>query len=251
MKDQINRRSFLRVAGMSLGTGVLYEFAPFLSRHAEADAINDFFKRANGEAPQSFTFAQFSDPHVGFQGPPDPLGTKAFEGAVDLINKAPRRPDLVLFTGDLTHDTDKPGEHAQRMQLFKTISSRINTPALHCVPGENDAALDGGVHGTLAFPRQCAITPSVPPASPLIWTMAAPLKTPRQWLRMRAPAPRSYTIGPTIRLPSPRLRKLESKTNFSAAKKQNVRPGRVDEDSEGINPIRETPFVWSSFRITP
>jgi 3',5'-cyclic AMP phosphodiesterase CpdA len=145
MKDQLNRRSFLRVAGMSLGIGVLYEFAPFLSQHAGANSINDFFKRANGEAPQSFTFAQFSDPHVGFQGPPDPLGTKAFEGAVALINKAPRRPDLVLFTGDLTHDTDKPGEHAQRMQLFKSISSRINTPVLHCVPGENDAALDGGV----------------------------------------------------------------------------------------------------------
>jgi hypothetical protein len=81
MKDEIGRRSFLRIAGMSLGIGVVYEFAPFLAHRAEADAISDFFKKANGEAPQSFTFAQFSDPHVGFQGPPDPLGTKAFEKA--------------------------------------------------------------------------------------------------------------------------------------------------------------------------
>ena len=66
MKDQIDRRSFLRIAGASLGIGVLYEFAPFLAHRAEADAISDFFKKANGEAPQSFTFAQFSDPHVGF-----------------------------------------------------------------------------------------------------------------------------------------------------------------------------------------
>ena len=28
--------------------------------------------------PPGFTFAQFSDPQVGFQDPPDPLGTKAF-----------------------------------------------------------------------------------------------------------------------------------------------------------------------------
>ena len=72
MKDQLDRRSFLRVAGMSLGTAVVYQFAPFLGRRAEAGAITDFFKRVNGEAPASFTFAQFSDPHVGFQGPARP-----------------------------------------------------------------------------------------------------------------------------------------------------------------------------------
>jgi hypothetical protein len=42
---------------MSLGIGVVYEFAPFLAHRAEADAISDFFKKANGEPPQSFTFA--------------------------------------------------------------------------------------------------------------------------------------------------------------------------------------------------
>jgi hypothetical protein len=49
MKDQINPRSFLSVAGMSLGIGVLYEFAPFLWHRAGAAAISDFFKTANGE----------------------------------------------------------------------------------------------------------------------------------------------------------------------------------------------------------
>jgi predicted phosphodiesterase len=145
MKDQMDRRSFLRIAGMSLGIGVVYEFAPFLASHAEAGHITNFFNKANGEAPASFTFAQFSDPHVGFQGPPDPLGTKAFETAVELINKNGQHPDFVLFTGDLTHDTESRDVHAQRMTLFKSIAGRINTSALHMVPGENDAALDGGV----------------------------------------------------------------------------------------------------------
>jgi 3',5'-cyclic AMP phosphodiesterase CpdA len=125
--------------------GVVYEFAPLLARRAGADSIADFFNQANGEAPTSFTFAQFSDPHVGFQGPPDPLGTKAFESAVELMNRSKQRPDFVLFTGDLTHDVPDRDKHAQRMQLFKSIAGRINTPALHMVPGENDAALDGGV----------------------------------------------------------------------------------------------------------
>jgi len=145
MKDRIDRRSFLRIAGASIGIGVLYEFAPFLERRAEAGEITGYFKKTNGEAPASFTFAQFSDPHVGFQGPPDPLGTKAFESAVALLNKSPRQPDFVLFTGDLTHDADSRDVHAQRMRLFRKIAGGLRTRAIHTVPGENDAALDGGV----------------------------------------------------------------------------------------------------------
>jgi predicted phosphodiesterase len=145
MKNQIDRRSFLRIAGTSVGIGVLYEFAPFLERRPEAGEMNSYFKRTNGEAPASFTFAQFSDPHVGFQGPPNPLGTKAFESAVALLNQSPQRPDFVLFTGDLTHDADSRDVHAERMQLFRKIAGGLNTRTIHTVPGENDAALDGGV----------------------------------------------------------------------------------------------------------
>jgi hypothetical protein len=144
MNEKLDRRAFLRVAGTTIGMGVLYEFAPFLTRRASADPISDFYRKANGEAPSSFSFAQFSDPHVGFQGPPDPLGTKAFENAVELINRGPRRPDFVLFTGDLTHDAENRDVHADRMKLFKTIASKIDTKTIHTVPGENDSALDGG-----------------------------------------------------------------------------------------------------------
>jgi len=117
----MDRRSFLKISGMSLGIGVVYQFAPMLARRAEAGAIADFFNKVNGESPQSFTFAQFSDPHVGFQGPPDPLGTKPFEQSVELINRMPQRPDFVLFTGDLTHDAETRDVHAKRMQLFKPV----------------------------------------------------------------------------------------------------------------------------------
>ncbi|MCU1245798.1 MAG: serine/threonine protein phosphatase, partial [Acidobacteria bacterium] len=36
------------------------------------------------------------------------------------------------------------GEHAKRMQLFKTLTSRLKTKKVLYVPGEHDAALDGG-----------------------------------------------------------------------------------------------------------
>jgi hypothetical protein len=50
---------------------------------------------------------------MGFNGPPDPLGTKAFERAVEMINALPTALDLVLITGDLTHETEEKDVHAK------------------------------------------------------------------------------------------------------------------------------------------
>ncbi|HEV8269630.1 MAG TPA: metallophosphoesterase, partial [Thermoanaerobaculia bacterium] len=100
--------------------------------------------RRAGERVTPFSFVQISDTHVGFSGPPNPLGTKAFEEAVALINALPEKPEFVLVTGDLTHDTEKPGEHAERMRAFQKIAGGLAVKRLHVVPGEHDAALDGG-----------------------------------------------------------------------------------------------------------
>ena len=66
-----------------MGAAALYQFAP---RLAFGQAVSTSMREANGEAPAPFRFAQLSDAHVGFNGPPDPLGTKAFEHAVELLN---------------------------------------------------------------------------------------------------------------------------------------------------------------------
>jgi len=141
---QPNRRSFLKIAGSSLGVGVLYSAYPAALSKGEAGSMFAALGRANREKVSPFSFVQLSDAHVGFNGPPDPLGTKAFERAVEMINGLPQRPDLVLFTGDLTHDTEDKDVHVQRMKQFQEISKRINVPLIKCVAGEHDAGLDGG-----------------------------------------------------------------------------------------------------------
>jgi 3',5'-cyclic AMP phosphodiesterase CpdA len=140
--DPVDRRKFLRIAGISLGAGALYRFAP--PALGEGGRLMEQLGRKNGERPTPFSFVQFSDTHVGFDGPPDPLGTKAFERAVETVNALPERPELVLFTGDLTHDSEDRGEHADRMRRFRQIAGRLEIPLVRCVPGEHDAALDGG-----------------------------------------------------------------------------------------------------------
>jgi len=139
-----DRRSFLKFAGASLGVGVLYSAYPAALSQGEAGGLFAALGQANGEKVAPFSFVQLSDAHVGFNGPPDPLGTKALERAVDMINALPQQPDLVLFTGDLTHDTEDRDVHVQRMKQFQEISRKINVPVIRHVPGEHDAGLDGG-----------------------------------------------------------------------------------------------------------
>ena len=144
MANRVDRRSFLKIAGTSLGIGALYSVAPLLGADGEGSEIARMLWKKHGERLKPFSFVQLSDTHVGFNGPPDPLGTQAYERAVDMINGLRHRPDFVLVTGDLTHDSEKPGEHADRMKRFQEISSRLRVDAVRCVPGEHDAGLDGG-----------------------------------------------------------------------------------------------------------
>jgi 3',5'-cyclic AMP phosphodiesterase CpdA len=144
MSERFDRRKFLKVGGLSLGIGALYSVAPLLGAGREGDEVSRALGIANGEKPKPFSFVQLSDTHVGFDGPPDPLGTQAFEAAVETINGLRNRPDFVLVTGDLTHDSEKAGEHAARMKRFQEIAARLRVDRVRCVPGEHDAGLDGG-----------------------------------------------------------------------------------------------------------
>ena len=145
MDRPLDRRKFLKVSGMSLGVGALISFAPALAAGGSpAVRVRNWFRRQNGEEVSPFNLVQLSDAHVGFQGPPNPTGTKAFERAIEIVNGLNPQPELILFTGDLTHESETPGEHAKRMQLFKDITGRLKSKKVMYVPGEHDAALDGG-----------------------------------------------------------------------------------------------------------
>ena len=101
MKRDLDRRGFLKIAGASMGVGALYTVWPGLGS-AEGEVARRLGS-STGEKPTPFTFIQLSDAHVGFDGP---IGTSALEKAVETINGMPQTPDLILFTGDLTHDTE-------------------------------------------------------------------------------------------------------------------------------------------------
>jgi 3',5'-cyclic AMP phosphodiesterase CpdA len=54
------------------------------------------------------------------------------------------KPDFIVFTGDLTHNTDDPFERRRRMNEFQQIVGKLAVRDLRFMPGEHDAALDDG-----------------------------------------------------------------------------------------------------------
>ncbi|MCA1842262.1 MAG: metallophosphoesterase, partial [Actinobacteria bacterium] len=95
----------------------------------------------DGPAPQAedFTFVQISDSHIGFTGAANPDVTKTFQGALDLVNSLPARPDFVVHTGDLTHYST-PEQFDQVKQMLSTL----RTGQVLVIPGEHDSTDDTG-----------------------------------------------------------------------------------------------------------
>jgi 3',5'-cyclic AMP phosphodiesterase CpdA len=80
-------------------------------------------------------FLQISDTHIGFnkEANPDVVGT--LTKTIALVNSMPRKPALVIHTGDITH-LSKASEFDTAAQLM----SQLNVTELHTTPGEHDVA---------------------------------------------------------------------------------------------------------------
>jgi 3',5'-cyclic AMP phosphodiesterase CpdA len=78
-------------------------------------------------------FLQISDTHIGFNkdANPDVVGT--LTKTIALVNAMPRKPEMLIHTGDITH-LSKPSEFDTAAQLL----SQMNVTELHTTPGEHD-----------------------------------------------------------------------------------------------------------------
>jgi hypothetical protein len=80
-------------------------------------------------------FLQISDTHIGFnkEANPDVVGT--LTRTIAMVNAMPKKPDLVIHTGDITH-LSKAAEFDTAAQLM----SQLKVTELHTTPGEHDVA---------------------------------------------------------------------------------------------------------------
>jgi Calcineurin-like phosphoesterase len=129
----MDRRDFLGLA--AVGGGAV--FASGLAGCASRAGVI-------GGAANDFYFVQLSDTHWGYQGPANPEAAVTLRRAVAAVNALPTPPEFIVFTGDLTHTTDDPAERRRRLADFKSIVSDLRVKSVRFMPGEHDAALDGG-----------------------------------------------------------------------------------------------------------
>ena len=127
--DGIDRRGFLKCMAWA-GTGLVWTFAGGVP-------TSRVFGEAMRESKQpDFTFVQISDSHIGFSKPANTDVTATLEKALAKIDGAPRSPDFLIHTGDLTHSS-KPGE-------FDTLDQTLSRRQAFYVPGEHDTSVDDG-----------------------------------------------------------------------------------------------------------
>jgi 3',5'-cyclic AMP phosphodiesterase CpdA len=123
MTDATNRRDALKCLGVGAGT-------LFTLRGGVFSAFD--LAEAQGDMGTPL-FLQISDTHIGFNkdANPDVVGT--LNRTIDMVNAMPKRPGLVLHTGDVSH-LSKASEFDTANQLL----SRLKVSELHVVPGEHD-----------------------------------------------------------------------------------------------------------------
>jgi 3',5'-cyclic AMP phosphodiesterase CpdA len=133
MQDvSLDRRRFLALAGIG---GAVF-----------ASNLNGWARPAGAATAHSadFFFVQLSDTHWGFNDPAiNPDAEATLHKAIAAVNALEPQPDFVVFTGDLTHTTDDPGERRRRLTQFRDIVRGLRARTVRFMPGEHDASLDG------------------------------------------------------------------------------------------------------------
>src|SRR6266566_1047977 len=95
-----------------------------------------------------FTFVQISDSHIGFNKEANPDPNSTLQAALDRIAKLPKKPAMLLHTGDVTH-LSKPEEFDTADQILK--SAKLDA---HYVPGEHDVIGDDGKQFFARFAKE-------------------------------------------------------------------------------------------------
>ncbi|WP_454562758.1 metallophosphoesterase family protein [Pseudomonas sp. AIG] len=130
-----DRRSLLKCSAWA-GAGVIWALHGGIPKAFALDAAGNV---SDPKALAStFHFVQISDSHIGFNKEANPEPVKTLQVAIDKVIALPKRPSLILHTGDITH-LSKAEEFDTAAQLLKALPATV-----HYVPGEHDTLDAGG-----------------------------------------------------------------------------------------------------------
>jgi Icc protein len=132
--DGLDRRGFLECMAWA-GTGMLWTVTGgLLGSTVLANRAG-----AAETAKSSFSFAQISDSHIGFNKDANKDVAGTLKEAIARINALPEAPDFILHTGDLTHLAED-----EEFDTLDQLLKGLKTKQIFYVPGEHDVIGDNG-----------------------------------------------------------------------------------------------------------
>ncbi|HEV7991056.1 MAG TPA: plastocyanin/azurin family copper-binding protein [Gemmatimonadaceae bacterium] len=133
--DGLDRRGFLRCMAWA-GTAAVWGMSDGVPTSFPISRLASMTDAQR----KSIFFVQVSDSHIGFAKDANKDVTATLQEAVGKVNALPKRPALVLHTGDITQ-LAKPEEFDTANDVLKGLK----TDRVFYVPGEHDVATDNGV----------------------------------------------------------------------------------------------------------
>jgi Icc protein len=135
-----SRRGLLKCMAWA-GTGIVWTVSGGVPR---ALGIGE----ALAAPADGFTFVQISDTHIGFNKEANPDPNATMQAALDRIAKLPKRPAMIIHTGDVSH-LSKAAEFDTAEQIMK--GAKFDA---HYVPGEHDVIGDDGKQFFARFAKE-------------------------------------------------------------------------------------------------
>ena len=134
--DGVDRRGFLKCMAWA-GTGLVFTMTGGIasSRMLLAAATG----QSGGAGVDDFTFVQISDSHIGFNKEANTNVIGTLQEAIGRIKALPKRPDLIIHTGDLTHLAE-----ADEFDTVDQALKGTGVSDIFYVPGEHDVLSDNG-----------------------------------------------------------------------------------------------------------
>jgi plastocyanin len=134
-EDEIDRRGFLKCMAW-VGTASLWALKGGVPTSFAMSQLRDL----DDATKQNILFAQISDSHIGFSKEANKDVTATLREAVAKLNALPRRPALVLHTGDISQLS-----RAEEFDTADQVLKEVRTERICFVPGEHDVLNDNGV----------------------------------------------------------------------------------------------------------
>ena len=130
--ETISRRNALKCLAYG-GAGTLFTLAGGVLTPTDlAFAASSESTKAKLGVP---LFVQISDTHIGFNKDANPDVAGTLKQTIELFNRMPDRPGMIIHTGDITH-LSKAAEFDTAALLLSTLK----VIELHTTPGEHDVA---------------------------------------------------------------------------------------------------------------